>query len=248
MIAHGATGLHARRAKDRTRLTGPLRTFLFFLHALAWFIGRPISVNVFIKAQGSVPLGSFQVDCRAAVAPAQKPISKQHSDLTCRTQPAGAVACGLMLVRWRCRRLRGLTVRSTRLMAARSLSSHWTNFEMHSWFMLVHFSWASTCRNSCKLFGSRTVMTRVGSLSSGTGGPSTRSLASICWISPYSAGLFKFGQGFGRRVHLPDDATQALALRGKRSPSRDSGEKGFELLESLPAVCCPCRSPRTLSC
>jgi hypothetical protein len=28
--------------------------------------------------------------------------------------------------------------------AAKSLSSHWTSFEMHNWFMLVHFSCAST--------------------------------------------------------------------------------------------------------
>ena len=125
------------------------------------------------------------------------------------------------------RRLRWLPPLAADFEAARSLSSHWTNFEMHSWFMLVHFSWASTCRNSCKLFGSRTVMTRVGSLSSGTGGPSTRSLASICWISPYSVGLFKFGQGCGRWVHLPDDATQSQHFAEKGHPVGILVKKGL---------------------
>ena len=39
-----------------------------------------------------------------------------------------------------------------------------SNFEMQSLFMLVCLSWASDLSDSCKLFGSRTVITRVGSL------------------------------------------------------------------------------------
>ena len=42
---------------------------------------------------------------------------------------------------------------------------------MHSLFMLVWCSWASTRSVSCRLFGSRTVITRVGSSSSNPPGP-----------------------------------------------------------------------------
>ena len=46
-----------------------------------------------------------------------------------------------------------------------------SSFEMHSLFMLVRRSWASVRRDSCMLLGSRTVMTRVGSLSASAEGP-----------------------------------------------------------------------------
>src|SRR5262249_32745938 len=119
-------GVHARRAKYKTRLIGPLRT-VFIRRQSLWGL-QAVRCHLASAAYWAPTVSACSVRCRGG----------------CGFEADGAPAP---------------LDAAAPLEAAKSLSSHCTSFEMHSWFMLVHFSWASTCRNSCKLFGSRTVMT-----------------------------------------------------------------------------------------
>ena len=55
-----------------------------------------------------------------------------------------------------------------------------SNLLMQSRFMLVLWSLASAFRASCRLSGSRTVMTRVGSLTAAAAALRLRSILTIC--------------------------------------------------------------------
>ena len=130
--------------------------------------------------------------------------------------------------------------------AARSLSSHWTNFEMHSWFMLVHFSWASTWRNSCRLFGRPDGDDAGRFLVFRHRRPFDAELCQHLLDFAILGGLFKFGQsglaeGYIWRTIPP--RPKHLAEEGH--PVGILVKKGLGYFESLPAVSCPCRSPRT---
>ena len=96
--------------------------------------------------------------------------------------------------------LRLLEVPPLRSAGMRSCSITCSSFEMHSLFMLVRRSWASVRKYSCMLLGSRTVITRVGSLSVSVAFFCSRSFVTHFWICSYS-GLFSNAVRSSSRVN-----------------------------------------------
>ena len=93
-----------------------------------------------------------------------------------------------------------------------------SSFEMQSLFMLVRCSWASTRSASCRLLGSRTVMTRVGSSGSTADGPLLAQLGQHLLDFLVGLGLFELRQGIAGGEGVADNAPQPKDLPVERHP------------------------------
>ena len=100
---------------------------------------------------------------------------------------------------------------------------NWRSFEIQSLFMLVRCSWASARRASCRLFGSRTVITRVGSSSSTASGALLAKLGQQLQDFLVGLGLFKCRERLAGGEDVADDASQSEDFSIERDPIRSLG-------------------------
>ena len=102
-----------------------------------------------------------------------------------------------------------------------------SSFEMHSLFMLVRRSWASVRSDSCMLLGSRTVMTRVGSLSPSAEGASRGASPAAFGSSRILRYCSKAVKLVERRERLADDSFDAQHFAKKGHPVGALAITGF---------------------